>query len=168
MKGYPPSPLRIGQASPSPPNPSAGEDSEQKKKPFYRPRPLWLVPFAIIAALVRGMTLAPRVEVYTQLACYSLHPSPPSIPPINIPDHEPPTKRRRTESVAKVEWTPDSAISLYAGLDPLGPHLFPAPQLQRVPRALPPPTSRMGAMRSESLSTGLTAGIVGLDWARTG
>ncbi|KAJ7101611.1 major facilitator superfamily domain-containing protein [Mycena crocata] len=44
-----------------------------RKKPFYRARPLWLVPFAIIAALVRGMTLAPRVEVFTQLSCSRLH-----------------------------------------------------------------------------------------------
>ncbi|TDL25823.1 hypothetical protein BD410DRAFT_837280 [Rickenella mellea] len=49
----------------------------QPKKPFYRPRPLWLVPFAITAAIARGMTLAPRVEVYTQLSCeavYGRHP----------------------------------------------------------------------------------------------
>ncbi|KAH9068298.1 MFS general substrate transporter [Lactarius deliciosus] len=39
------------------------------KKPFYRPRPLWIVPFALTSALVHGMTTAPRVQVYTQLAC---------------------------------------------------------------------------------------------------
>ncbi|KAH9481397.1 putative membrane protein C14C4.07 [Psilocybe cubensis] len=44
-----------------------------KKKPFYRPRPLWLVPFAVTASLVRAMTLAPRVEVFTQLSCNKLH-----------------------------------------------------------------------------------------------
>ncbi|KAF4571304.1 hypothetical protein EYR36_008633 [Pleurotus pulmonarius] len=44
-----------------------------RRKPFYRARPLWLVPFAVAAALVRGMTLAPRVEVFTQLACQALH-----------------------------------------------------------------------------------------------
>ncbi|KAJ7477275.1 major facilitator superfamily-domain-containing protein [Mycena galericulata] len=44
-----------------------------RKKPFYRARPLWLLPFAITAALVRGMTLAPRVEVFTQLSCARLH-----------------------------------------------------------------------------------------------
>ncbi|THH21256.1 hypothetical protein EW146_g240 [Bondarzewia mesenterica] len=43
------------------------------KKPFYRPRPLWIVPFAIIASISRGMTLAPRVEVFTQLSCNALH-----------------------------------------------------------------------------------------------
>ncbi|KAI0303849.1 major facilitator superfamily domain-containing protein [Multifurca ochricompacta] len=43
------------------------------KKPFYRPRPLWIVPFAMAAALVRGMTLAPRVQVYTRLSCNALH-----------------------------------------------------------------------------------------------
>lgn len=31
------------------------------------------MPFAIIASLARGMTLAPRVEVFTQLACGTLH-----------------------------------------------------------------------------------------------
>ncbi|KAH9933638.1 MFS general substrate transporter [Epithele typhae] len=47
------------------------------KKPFYRPRPLWcvraLVPFAVIASVVRGMTLAPRVQVYTQLSCNAVY-----------------------------------------------------------------------------------------------
>ncbi|KAI9510741.1 MFS general substrate transporter [Russula earlei] len=42
-------------------------------KSFYRPRPLWIVPVAMIASLVRGMTLAPRVQVYTQLSCNALH-----------------------------------------------------------------------------------------------
>ncbi|KAJ7638346.1 hypothetical protein FB45DRAFT_902565 [Roridomyces roridus] len=44
-----------------------------RKKPFYRARPLWLAGYAIVAALVRAMTLAPRVEVFTQLACLQLH-----------------------------------------------------------------------------------------------
>ncbi|KAJ7066985.1 major facilitator superfamily-domain-containing protein [Mycena amicta] len=48
-------------------------DRLTEKKPFYRPRPLWLVPFVVTAALVRGMTLAPRVEVFTQLSCSRLH-----------------------------------------------------------------------------------------------
>ncbi|KAF7301163.1 hypothetical protein MIND_00680800 [Mycena indigotica] len=43
------------------------------RKPFYRPRPLWLVPFAMTAALVRGMTLASRVEIFTQAACSQIH-----------------------------------------------------------------------------------------------
>lgn len=46
-----------------------------------------LVPFAVTAALVRGMTLAPRVEVYTQLSCGSLrHPynNTFSYPPTNV------------------------------------------------------------------------------------
>ncbi|KIK63023.1 hypothetical protein GYMLUDRAFT_57781 [Collybiopsis luxurians FD-317 M1] len=49
------------------------------KKPFLRARPLCfhcdsrLVPFAIIASVVRSITFAPRVEVYTQLACASVH-----------------------------------------------------------------------------------------------
>ncbi|KAG2131332.1 major facilitator superfamily-domain-containing protein [Suillus clintonianus] len=43
------------------------------KKPFYRARPLWLVPFALIASLTRGMTLASRVEVFTELSCHSIH-----------------------------------------------------------------------------------------------
>ncbi|KAF8490146.1 MFS general substrate transporter [Russula emetica] len=43
------------------------------KKPFYRPRPLWIVPIAVITSLVRSMTLAPRVQVYTQLSCNAFH-----------------------------------------------------------------------------------------------
>ncbi|EIM91192.1 uncharacterized protein STEHIDRAFT_50128, partial [Stereum hirsutum FP-91666 SS1] len=48
-------------------------ERREDKKPFYRPRPLWLVPFAIIASITRGMTLAPRVEVFTQLSCNAIH-----------------------------------------------------------------------------------------------
>ncbi|KAF7354880.1 hypothetical protein MSAN_01402500 [Mycena sanguinolenta] len=47
--------------------------STPRKKPFYRARPLWLVPFAIAAALIRGMTLSSRVEVYTQLSCSHIY-----------------------------------------------------------------------------------------------
>jgi hypothetical protein len=32
-----------------------------------------LVPFAVTAALVRGMTLAPRVQVFTQLSCAHIY-----------------------------------------------------------------------------------------------
>ncbi|KAI6125072.1 major facilitator superfamily domain-containing protein [Pisolithus croceorrhizus] len=42
------------------------------KKPFYRARPLWLVPFALATSLTRGMTLASRVEVFTELSCSQL------------------------------------------------------------------------------------------------
>ncbi|EJD07107.1 MFS general substrate transporter [Fomitiporia mediterranea MF3/22] len=52
-------------------------DSEDRrkecKKPFYRPRPMWIVPFAVLASISRGMTIAPRVEVFTQLACYATY-----------------------------------------------------------------------------------------------
>ncbi|KZT73532.1 MFS general substrate transporter [Daedalea quercina L-15889] len=42
-------------------------------KKWYRARPLWLVPFSITASIVRGMTIGPRVEVFTQLSCNSIH-----------------------------------------------------------------------------------------------
>ncbi|CDO77818.1 hypothetical protein BN946_scf184722.g10 [Trametes cinnabarina] len=38
-------------------------NGKSKKKPFYRPRPLWLVPFAIVASIV----------VYTQLSCNAVY-----------------------------------------------------------------------------------------------
>ncbi|KIK97775.1 hypothetical protein PAXRUDRAFT_824597 [Paxillus rubicundulus Ve08.2h10] len=49
--------------------------SPKVKKPFYRARPLWLVPFALAASITRGITLASRVEVFTQLSCTRLHDS---------------------------------------------------------------------------------------------
>ncbi|KAI0322571.1 major facilitator superfamily domain-containing protein [Amylostereum chailletii] len=52
--------------------PLLGGQSKQRK-PFHRPRPLWIVPFAVLSAVARGMTLAPRVQVYTQLSCNALH-----------------------------------------------------------------------------------------------
>lgn len=56
--------------------PLLSQSAQRKKKPFYRARPLWIVPFAMTAALVRAMTLAPRIEVFTQLACAQLHKHP--------------------------------------------------------------------------------------------
>ncbi|KAI0259888.1 major facilitator superfamily domain-containing protein [Gloeopeniophorella convolvens] len=51
-----------------------------------------IVPFAMLAALVRGMTLAPRVEVYTQLSCNahtSLSPIPVHFPQFsNSPEED--------------------------------------------------------------------------------
>ncbi|KAL0954450.1 hypothetical protein HGRIS_003426 [Hohenbuehelia grisea] len=44
------------------------ETNSPRKKRFYRARPLWMLPFAFTAALVRGMTLAPRVQVFTELS----------------------------------------------------------------------------------------------------
>lgn len=38
-----------------------------------RPSDERLVPFAVTAALVRGMTIAPRVQVFTQLSCASIY-----------------------------------------------------------------------------------------------
>ncbi|KIJ66875.1 hypothetical protein HYDPIDRAFT_26293 [Hydnomerulius pinastri MD-312] len=54
-------------ASPTERDPLVG--APKAKKPFYRARPLWLVPFALTASITRGMTLAPRVEVFTELSC---------------------------------------------------------------------------------------------------
>ncbi|KAH9838659.1 MFS general substrate transporter [Rhodofomes roseus] len=42
-------------------------------KKWYRARPLWLVPFSITASIVRGMTIGPRVEVFTQLSCNAIY-----------------------------------------------------------------------------------------------
>ncbi|KAG9088767.1 hypothetical protein FS749_001921, partial [Ceratobasidium sp. UAMH 11750] len=45
----------------------------EKVLPWYRrPSPRLLVPFALATALCRGMTLAPRVEVFTRIACDGL------------------------------------------------------------------------------------------------
>ncbi|KAJ7773321.1 major facilitator superfamily-domain-containing protein [Mycena metata] len=86
--------------------------STRVKKPFYRARPLWLVPFAISTALVRGMTLAPRIEVFTQLSCSRLHHS-------------------YNHTTAAVSWVDGNSVMpthapLYFGLDPLGPQFNPA------------------------------------------
>ncbi|PPQ67510.1 hypothetical protein CVT25_006051 [Psilocybe cyanescens] len=69
-----------------------------KKKPFYRPRPLWLVPFAITASLVRAMTLAPRVEIFTQLSCNKLH------------GHH--------------HWNHTQVPVIFSSMDPISPRLF--------------------------------------------
>lgn len=102
----------VRQASES--DPLLGEDDDQK--PFYRARPLWLVPFAITAALVRGMTLAPRIEVFTQLSCKRLHGQ----------------DRYNQDEISSIIPTthhiiPQASISpFYFSLDPLGPPLHPS------------------------------------------
>ncbi|KAF8968180.1 hypothetical protein BDZ97DRAFT_1916391 [Flammula alnicola] len=94
---------------------------QPRKKPFYRPRPLWLVPFAVLASLVRGMTLAPRVEVFTQLSCNRLH-----------GNHN--WNHTQTSSTPQLH---QLHTSLYTSIDPLGPHflpsaIFPSPQQPRI------------------------------------
>ncbi|KAF9496754.1 hypothetical protein BDN71DRAFT_1445680 [Pleurotus eryngii] len=79
-----------------------------RRKPFYRARPLWLVPFAVAAALVRGMTLAPRVEVFTQLACQALHKN-----STHTSQHAPADVRLHGTGVAR----------LLSTIDPLSPYL---------------------------------------------
>ncbi|KAI1783876.1 hypothetical protein LXA43DRAFT_902684 [Ganoderma leucocontextum] len=39
----------------------------------YTDRIVRLVPFAVVASLVRGMTIAPRVQVFTQLSCNAIY-----------------------------------------------------------------------------------------------
>lgn len=68
-----------------------------------------LVPFAITAALTRGMTTAPRVEVFTQLACSRLHPHPFNHTLVEV------------SSVSS-----DHLISISSSVDPLGPNLSPS------------------------------------------
>ncbi|KAL5634517.1 hypothetical protein ACGC1H_002536 [Rhizoctonia solani] len=53
--------------------PLLGKPRREKSKPWYRQAaPKLLVPFALASALCRGMTLAPRVAVFTQIACDEL------------------------------------------------------------------------------------------------
>ncbi|KAH0585168.1 hypothetical protein H2248_008424 [Termitomyces sp. 'cryptogamus'] len=92
-----------------------GKEQGPVTKPFYRPRPLWLVPFAVTAALVRGMTLAPRIEVLTQLSCNRLH------------GHHP---QHNDTSVSSFTTTPSTLpqgdiTPFYYSIDPLGPTLHP-------------------------------------------
>ncbi|KAJ4477211.1 major facilitator superfamily domain-containing protein [Lentinula aciculospora] len=86
------------------------------RKPFHRARPLWLVPFVITASLVRGMTMAPRVEVFTQLACASMH-------------HH----AQRTYNHTADTHVDYHTLSFYSTLDPLGPHL---PEYLSIPTPL--------------------------------
>ncbi|GLB40407.1 putative MFS general substrate transporter [Lyophyllum shimeji] len=94
-------------------------------KPFYRARPLWLVPFAITAAVVRGMTLAPRIEVFTQLSCNRLHGH-------GRYNHTGTTLTTTTQSIPQEALTP-----FYFTLDPLGPPLHPQHVHPATPLNLP-------------------------------
>ncbi|KAI0683398.1 major facilitator superfamily domain-containing protein [Cytidiella melzeri] len=82
------------------------------KKPFYRPRPLWLVPFGIVASIVRGMTLAPRVQVFTQLSCNELYGH-------DVYDH---TSHSGINTTTLYTSPHSSHTLLYSTLDPFGPH----------------------------------------------
>ena len=69
-----------------------------------------LVPFAIISSLVRGMTLAPRVEVFTQLACGTIH------------SHYNHTLILSNSTMPSVQSLYNSHIPLYLTLDAVAPH----------------------------------------------
>ncbi|KAJ3500851.1 hypothetical protein NLJ89_g9607 [Agrocybe chaxingu] len=149
---------------------SSSGSARRRRKPFYRARPLWLVPFAVTAALVRGMTLAPRVGVLTQLACTRIHgrgdwnhtqhaPSPSSFLLDSHPDFD-----SGALSIG-------ARTALLAAVDPLGPHIytstvFPDPILHdndatlrpfQIPSPLPPtncaadPAVQAGAARLQTL-----------------
>ncbi|PPQ75439.1 hypothetical protein CVT24_013023, partial [Panaeolus cyanescens] len=120
-------------------SPLLGDNLIQKKKPFYRARPLWLVPFAITASIVRGMTLAPRVEVYTQLSCAAMHrgawnhTQTQELYPASSSPHDPLSRDSSTswDSALALSWnssilttsTSSHSLPFYTSLDPLGPPL---------------------------------------------
>ncbi|KAF9485211.1 MFS general substrate transporter [Pholiota conissans] len=97
--------------------PLLDHSQQRKKKPFYRARPLWLVPFAVLASLVRGMTLAPRVEVFTQLSCNRLHGG---------------HNWNHTQTIPAPQELLHTA--LFSSLDGLGPHLHPSTLFLSSPR----------------------------------
>ncbi|KDQ59197.1 hypothetical protein JAAARDRAFT_655672 [Jaapia argillacea MUCL 33604] len=70
-----------------------------------------LVPFAVIASLARGMTLAPRVQVYTQLSCAAIY------------DHYNHTTFPHYSQLPPSPNTTTLQSSTYYHLDPAGPHL---------------------------------------------
>ncbi|CAE7206829.1 unnamed protein product, partial [Rhizoctonia solani] len=54
-------------------SPLLAKPRREKSKSWYRQAaPKLLVPFALASAICRGMTLAPRVQVFTQIACDEL------------------------------------------------------------------------------------------------
>ncbi|CAA7267107.1 unnamed protein product [Cyclocybe aegerita] len=107
---------------------SSSGSGRRRRKPFYRARPLWLVPFAVTAALVRGMTLAPRVGVLTQLACTRLH----GRGDWNHTQHAPsPSNSLQLSSLSDSYPDFDSGAlsisartTLLAALDPVGPVIY--------------------------------------------
>ncbi|GAA5993236.1 hypothetical protein JCM10908_004524 [Rhodotorula pacifica] len=51
----------------------ARSKSRHRKLPWYkRPSPIWFFPGTLVIALTMGMTIAPKLEIYTQLICRSL------------------------------------------------------------------------------------------------
>ncbi|KAI0084119.1 MFS general substrate transporter [Irpex rosettiformis] len=128
---YTPSPSRVRQAQHSRENSQHGSPSHLQlnasvtpsesapllgsphtKKPFYRPRPLWLVPFGIVASIVRGMTLAPRVQVFTQLSCNEFYGH-------DVYDHT----SHSAINVTIAHPSPQSShVPLHSSLDPFGPY----------------------------------------------
>ncbi|KAH9848455.1 major facilitator superfamily domain-containing protein [Lenzites betulinus] len=150
---------------------------KKTKKPFYRPRPLWLVPFAIVASIVRGMTLAPRVQVYTQLSCNAIYGH-------DVYDH---TSANHTILASNILHAPSLL------LDPLGPALHPPftssrerspvvlfsepdddepdPRLPPSKRCLEDPAVQAGAVRLQTMITitmGMLSAITTVWWGNFG
>ncbi|KAG6862568.1 hypothetical protein C0995_000116 [Termitomyces sp. Mi166 len=86
-----------------------GDNGKEKRKPFYRPRPL--------CDSSRGMTLAPRIEVLTQLSCNRLH------------GQDPHNHTLASSSFTTIPITTtlsqDAITPFYYSIDPLGPTLHP-------------------------------------------
>ncbi|KAF7973489.1 hypothetical protein HWV62_14982 [Athelia sp. TMB] len=132
------------------------------RKPFYRPRPLWLVPFALIAALVRGMTIAPRVLVLTHLACGSLNAETSPLSPHLI------TPQNQSTYPSNLH---NPYASPYFAVDAAGPHQMihfmtpTTPEEDDDPRDLPSaycssdPTVQAGAARIQTILT-ITSGVL--------
>ncbi|KAF7327696.1 hypothetical protein MKEN_00349100 [Mycena kentingensis (nom. inval.)] len=54
------------------PRPTIGESRR------WRPHPYWVIPIVFVVNLARGMTLSPRINVYTDIACRALDSADPS------------------------------------------------------------------------------------------
>ncbi|KAH9939520.1 MFS general substrate transporter [Amylocystis lapponica] len=114
------------------------------KKPFYRARPLWLVPFALFASIVRGMTLGPRVEIFTQLSCNAIYGH-------DVYDH--------TTIGADSIFSSINHIPLH--IDPSGPHLSRLHFISQLPskRCLQDAAVQAGAARLQTTMT-FTMGVL--------
>ncbi|KAI0706765.1 major facilitator superfamily domain-containing protein [Cerioporus squamosus] len=117
-------PTRTGQSPDRSEHDALLGGGKASKKPFYRPRPLWLVPFAVVASIVRGMTLAPRVQVYTQLSCNAIYGH-------DVYDH---TRVNETSLLLNLPHTPS----------------HPSPSVASVPLELQFPASQQSAFASSN------------------
>ncbi|GAA5989179.1 hypothetical protein JCM11641_002551 [Rhodosporidiobolus odoratus] len=102
-----------------------GSESVHRRRanlPWWkRPSPIWFIPGTLAISLSMGLTIAPKIEIYTQLVCRALPTSvsgvtaPPPIlvtDPSNTPHPVPSESSPASPGMIKITWTSEDGLNV--------------------------------------------------------